>query len=435
MLIRLSLMVFIGLIAINAYAITDEEVFTDALSYTVKVRTRVEHAFLGEYKGSFNGAGFLVDAERAWIMTNAHVASLSPSYVSVNFYKGGDYQAVKKLYVDPYLDLAILEIPPGKMPENAKPAVLECEKKPGVGHPVGAFGHPWNLSFTGTRGIISGITSKVGIRGGDLLQTDAPINRGNSGGPLISMETAKVVGINSATVNSSENQNTNFAVQMKDACHMLRLLQEGKDPSPPALPLLFLLDLYDRHELVVATTHLDKDLIDLQTGDIIREVIGVPGRIHNEGQWIDALRGRLGGFKLKVDRKGEEMILSGKLRPAKRITELRGIFFSGIMLAPLNVRDWPELGLPRLIVNDVETGSIGQNEGIDKLDFLVSVDKRTFAGIDALYEYLSGIQEKQGNAVIKVKRSSDFSDRIYDYIERPLAVEELKYIGELPSKR
>ena len=70
---------------------------------------------------------------------------------------------------------------------------MDCGTIPAVGHPVGAFGHPEDLRFTGTRGIISGFTSKFGE---DRLQTDAPINPGNSGGPLISLETGKVVGIN-----------------------------------------------------------------------------------------------------------------------------------------------------------------------------------------------------------------------------------------------
>ena len=109
---------------------------------------------------------------------------------------------------------------------------------PPVGHPVGAFGHPWRLQFTGTRGIISGVTSRYRT---ELLQTDAPINQGNSGGPLISLEDGRIVGINTAGIRGA--QNTNFAVAMKYACRIVELLRAGADPSPPDLGLVF----YPRH--------------------------------------------------------------------------------------------------------------------------------------------------------------------------------------------
>ena len=74
---------------------------------------------------------------------------------------------------------------------------LDCGTMPPVAHSVGAFGHPWGFRFTGTRGITSAVTTRLGP---NMLQTDAPINEGNSGGPLISLETGKVVGINTAKI-------------------------------------------------------------------------------------------------------------------------------------------------------------------------------------------------------------------------------------------
>ena len=67
----------------------------------------------------------------------------------------------KKIYLDSYLDLAIIQVSPEHFPKNHKEANLECDEKPKTGHPVGAYGHPWDLSYTGTKGIISGVTSDV----------------------------------------------------------------------------------------------------------------------------------------------------------------------------------------------------------------------------------------------------------------------------------
>ena len=63
----------------------------------------------GDYKSSALGAGFVVDADRGWVMTNAHVSARSPSQVRIAF-RGGAYKAASKVYVDPYLDLAILQL-------------------------------------------------------------------------------------------------------------------------------------------------------------------------------------------------------------------------------------------------------------------------------------------------------------------------------------
>ncbi|MBI3221562.1 MAG: hypothetical protein HYZ46_00400, partial [Nitrosomonadales bacterium] len=60
-----------------------ETVFRDAREYTVRIRTQIETPFTEDRQGSFSGAGFLVDSDRGWIVTNAHVVGQSPSEVKV----------------------------------------------------------------------------------------------------------------------------------------------------------------------------------------------------------------------------------------------------------------------------------------------------------------------------------------------------------------
>ncbi|MBP1780139.1 MAG: Peptidase and chymotrypsin/Hap, partial [candidate division NC10 bacterium] len=177
-LIPLFLWVPLCLVPVSAYADTTEDIFGRAALYTVQIKTAVPVPFEGEEQGAWSGAGFLVDRQRGWIMTNAHVASRSPSTVEVGF-KDRDFVDAYKVYVDPYLDLAIIAMDPSSIPTASVMPELECGDPPRVGHPVGAFGHPWGLSFTGTRGIVSGVTS---LFLQENLQTDAPINEGNSGG-------------------------------------------------------------------------------------------------------------------------------------------------------------------------------------------------------------------------------------------------------------
>lgn len=94
---------------ISAHAENDEDVFSKARHYTVQIRKAVSIPFGNDKKGTAFGAGFVVDTKRGWIMTNAHVVSRSPARLEVAFF-GRKFVPAKKIYVDPFLDLAIISI-------------------------------------------------------------------------------------------------------------------------------------------------------------------------------------------------------------------------------------------------------------------------------------------------------------------------------------
>ena len=301
---------------------TSEAYFKRALQYTAQLRTVVTLPFEGDRKGAMRGAGFLVDAERGWIMTNSHVVSGSQALVQVGF-TDNEFMDARRVYVDPFLDLAIVQVDPART-RGIQVPTLECDRMPQVGHPVGAFGHPWGLRYTGTRGIISGITSRFEF---EVLQTDAPINQGNSGGPLISMENGRIVAINTMTIRGA--QNTNFAISSVYACRILRLLQQGVDPSPPEMTWVTFRDVDERRMLRIARNFAPAGLA-LEPGDVVRGVVGVMERIDNDTQLVHALRGRLDNFRLNVVRGGKEIELAGRLPPAARVMERRGILVGGV---------------------------------------------------------------------------------------------------------
>ena len=123
-----------------------KDVISEASLYTVKLTTAVDYPFGNDRKGTSRGSGFLVDKERGWILTNAHVASRSPSHLRVSF-KDQPYTAAQKVYVDNHLDLAVIKVDPSKIPASAVAANLFCGQEPAPGLPVIAFGHPWNLDY------------------------------------------------------------------------------------------------------------------------------------------------------------------------------------------------------------------------------------------------------------------------------------------------
>ena len=166
-------------------AITIAAPLQDASKFTVRIKTSTEYAFAEDKAGTLSGAGFLVDDSNGYIVTNTHVSGRGNARIEVAF-KRQSYENAEAVYVDPDLDLAILQLTPSLLPANAVTAQLECTDRYLNGLEVAAYGHPHGLAFSASRGIISQVRT---LEGEDWVQTDAAINSGNSGGALIDLET------------------------------------------------------------------------------------------------------------------------------------------------------------------------------------------------------------------------------------------------------
>ena len=228
------LIILMLLITISKISYASEDVLSDANLYTVKFRTSIDKPFREDKTaGLRKGSGFLVDKEKGLILTNAHVTGRSKSKVRIAF-KNYGFHPVKQIYVDPRIDIAIVQIDPKLIPKEAKAAKLKCVGQVPSGTSVAAFGHPKDLSFSASRGIVSKYRFFLGK---DVIQTDTAINSGNSGGPLIEMDTGLVVGINKSSYKKSTG--LSFAVPAKKACIIIDLFNEDKNPSPINLPIRF----------------------------------------------------------------------------------------------------------------------------------------------------------------------------------------------------
>jgi serine protease Do len=139
------------------------------------------------------GSGFIID-ETGIVITNNHViANADDIIVKID---SKEYEA-KVIGSDPYADLAVLKIDSSNKFEYVK---FGNSDKARVGDWVVAIGNPFGLGGTVTSGIISARNRDINLtRYDDFIQTDASINRGNSGGPLFNLE-GKVIGINTAII-------------------------------------------------------------------------------------------------------------------------------------------------------------------------------------------------------------------------------------------
>ena len=408
-----------------AHADTAEKFFKQALSYTVKVKAAVNLPFVEDVKGIYEGAGFVADAKRGWIMTNAHVAGRSPATISVKF-KGKPYVDAQKVYVDPFLDLAILRVDREKHDADLVAAPLACRKGASVGHPVGAYGHPWGLEFSGTRGIISG---EAKDRAG-LIQMDAAINPGNSGGPLISLTTRRVVGINTSSKSNKKDQNTNFAVPMMYACRVLEILRAGGNPSPPLLRVVFFHHPIDRRALIVAKSYLPPDQLPLMPGDEIVSANGAPDRIVNEAHLIHAIRGQLGDIRLTVRRQGQERTIRGRLEPRSLITDRVGVLVSGLLIGPRVYRDGAVLNADNgFVIHDVEHGSVGESLGFQPWDVVAAIDGKRHENIQELFQYISKKLRDKGRLTVRIVRFAPKRGEWLNYMRREFDVDDLSLIS------
>jgi serine protease Do len=175
------------------------------------------------------GSGVLVSVGgKNYVLTNRHVVKhSSPEHIRLELHDGREI-APSEIFTDPETDVAILAVDaPDLIPARVGDSDL-CE----IGDVVMAFGNPFNLRQSVTRGIISGMgRSNLDLGDGgvdyqNFMQTDAAINPGNSGGPLINLR-GEVVGLNTAIAsNSGGNDGIGFSIPINIAMSVTRQLVE-----------------------------------------------------------------------------------------------------------------------------------------------------------------------------------------------------------------
>jgi S1-C subfamily serine protease len=399
-----------------------ETSFRDARHYTVRIRTQVTTPFIEDDLGAFTGAGFLVDSTRGWVLTNAHVVGRSPSDVTVAF-AGGEFRPARKIYVDSFTDMAVLEVSAADRRHPVAP--IECARVPEVGETVGAFGHPLGMPFTGSRGIVSGRTDQFL---NDLLQIDATVDPGNSGGPVIALRSGQVVGIATAKAGDSKVDRLNFATPMKDVCRILSLLRDGISPEPPELTFSFLVDEDNRHTLQVGDTD-DTARWPFRPGDRVLSV-GTGGEaVTTVTQFVTALRGKTSGVPIRIMRGGRELDVVARPNPRHSVVGRRGMVLDGALIAPFTIEDAsPLTRSARLIVHSVEPGSAAQSLGMSAMDIIESIDGRRFADLDSLLGYLHGHEDGVTLRVV-FRRFSPSYNRWFDLHVRDLPGAEKRLIG------
>lgn len=197
---------------------------------SIVTSSKTTDMFGQSYDSAAAGTGIIVTSD-GYILTNKHVIN-GASRVTVVLDDGTTYEDVKVVATDPLNDVAYLKIDDVS---DLTAATLGDSKTVSVGQQVIAIGNALGqYQNTVTAGIISGTGRSVTASDGtshtetlsDMIQTDAAINSGNSGGPLVNAA-GEVIGINTATSTSAENMG--FAIPVSSVKGMLsQLIETGK---------------------------------------------------------------------------------------------------------------------------------------------------------------------------------------------------------------
>jgi serine protease Do len=375
------------------------------------------------------GSGVIV-SDDGYILTNNHVIDRADEII-VTLPNGKEYEASLVGRDAAHdngggTDLAVIKIDANDLPvlPFGDSDALE------VGEWVIAIGTPFNLSQTVTRGIVSAKERTGYTAYGKFIQTDAPINRGNSGGALINIR-GELVGINASIATNgfmSGNIGLGFAIPSNLAQQILPdLIEKGK---------------VERGWLGISMKTVDEDLADQHNLDKPQGVLvervgeGSPaekGGIRSDdvilkfdGQKIEDLSHlrnivaatRVGkSVEVEVLRKGKEKQLTVKLgkRTEESLATLReeeqGLLFAGLRVQNLTPADAIRHGYSEnetgVIVTRVETGSEAEKKGIKPGYLIQEMEYTKIKDLNVYADVLRNIRTNKENRILLYVKSPD----------------------------
>jgi len=359
------------------------------------------------------GSGVIVSAD-GYILTNHHVVE-GADEILVDLGDGRTITATP-VGADEPSDLALLKI----AATDLRPLPIGNSDAVQVGDVVLAVGNPLGIGQTVTMGIVSAKGRSTGVGDGgyeDFLQTDAPINQGNSGGALVNTK-GELIGINSQIISPSQgNIGIGFAIPANMVRHVMdelrtegrvRRAQLGVTVQAVTSDLAASLGLKEPVGAIVSSVSSGSaaDRAGVRRGDVIKALNGEP--VHD----TNALRNRVAESKpgstatLLVVRDGAERTLTVKLDEAAptRAARLEGEGGTddktalGVAVAPLTPEAASRAGVPSdlggLIVQGVNPDGRAAAAGIRAGDVIVEVNRKPISTVEELRAAVSGASDR-----------------------------------------
>lgn len=327
------------------------------------------------------GSGVIIDAEKGYVVTNNHVIE-NADKITINLNDGHEYTA-KLIGKDPQSDIALLKV------ENAKKLVsikIADSDKLRVGDYVVAIGNPFGIGQTVTSGIISALArSGLSMSGFEnFIQTDASINRGNSGGALVNLK-GELVGINTAIIApSGGNVGIGFAIPSNMVKNLAFQLIEFGEVKRGVLGIKgneLTSDIAKAFDIDVQKGAFVSEVIDdsaakeagIKSGDVIISMDGKPVDSFAELRAKIATTGADRIVKLGLIRDGKKITVDVKLKHSDESnTEARSLHRSleGAILSNGEVK-----GQKGVLIESIAKGSAASRLSLQEGDLITGVNK------------------------------------------------------------
>ena len=354
---------------------------------------------LGDRKTQSLGSGFIIDSS-GYIVTNSHVTE-GAEEITVTLHDDAQYKA-EIIGSDKKTDLALLKIKPAKPLPYAK---FGNSDKSRVGDWVVVIGNPFGLGGTVTTGIISARSRDINSGPFDnYIQTDAAINRGNSGGPMFNLD-GTVIGINTAifSPNGGGNVGIGFAVPSNMANNIISQLKEngsikrgwlGVKIQTVTEEIAESIGLEDQKGALVAEIMKDSpaDNSDIKVGDIIIRFDGkeittmktlprvVAETDIGKKVKVEVIRGgKRENFKVTIAKLDEGENKTNEKSNLKNRDDKKEDTL-GLSLSPLNdslkQKHRIDKGVKGVLVENVHPDSISAERGISKGDIIIEANRK-----------------------------------------------------------
>lgn len=343
------------------------------------------------------GSGVIIDAAKGYVLTNNHVVN-GADKINVQLGDGSEYEA-KLIGHDEQTDIALIQIQGAKNLTQVKVADSDQLK---VGDFAVAIGNPFGLGQTATSGIISALgRSGLNLEGlENFIQTDAAINRGNSGGALVNLN-GELIGINTAILASSGgNIGIGFAIPSDMAMNLAQQLIKFGEVK--------------RGQLGIKGTEMTADMakafnVDAQRGAFVSEVLPQSAAQKagvKSGDIITSindkpitsfaeLRVKVGTtppgeqVKLGLLREGKPLTVTVTLEQSAQSTASAQLMSPALQGATLSDGQ-TKTGDKGVKVDTIEKGTPAEQVGLQKDDVIIGVNRNRVQTIAEMRKILEG---------------------------------------------